>query len=72
MYYKPAQKPTAEWSGVLREEHSTGVWLNGHGVKLPSKFLCLYQWASAILSLGQRSCFLQWLMTNTMTQNKSN
>ena len=55
MYYKPAQKPTAEWSGVLREEHSTGVWLNGHGVKLPSKFLCLYQWASAILSLGQRT-----------------
>lgn len=35
------------------------VWQNGHGVKLHSKYLCLYPWFYAALNFVQRNFFLQ-------------
>jgi hypothetical protein len=40
-YYKPGQKPLAGKEMGPKEEHTTVVTLNEHGVKLSSEYLCL-------------------------------
>lgn len=58
--------PSQKW-GVHRSEGepATVALLDGQGVSQLSKYLGLYSFISAALSLGQRHFILQWLVANT-------
>lgn len=45
--------------------------LNGHSIKLPSKFMSLYPKVSAALQPPQRSCFVQWARVNVESEDQS-
>ena len=50
---------TVDGKSQALDKYTADVLLNGHIVKLPFKHSCLGPPSTAILSLGQRSFFLQ-------------
>lgn len=54
-YCKPSQKPmTREIIGLAGVMTLYCCLLNGHIIKLPSKYLCLYPWTRMAFNLDQR------------------
>lgn len=50
---------TVDGKSQALDKYTADVLLNGHIVKLPFKHACLGPLSTAVLSLGQRSFFLQ-------------
>lgn len=51
----------AEEAIAPKRKFTTIALVNGHGIKLPFEYFCLYSWISVALSFGQRSFCLQWV-----------
>lgn len=63
MFQSPQLAVSPKW------KYTTNILLNGHVVKLPSKYLYLYTQIDATLCFGQRSLDLQVKIVNVVTDN---